>query len=77
MPFPGRRESAGSRQTAIPLHSFSANPTKIRKQTAINLEHILLGLLLEGSGVAAIALKNLGIRIERIRSEISNASAQP
>jgi ATP-dependent Clp protease ATP-binding subunit ClpC len=43
------------------------------KQPLIKVEHILLGLLLEGSGVAAQALKNLGVRIERMREEVSRA----
>jgi ATP-dependent Clp protease ATP-binding subunit ClpC len=36
----------------------------------IGTEHILLGLIQEGSGVAANVLKNLGVEINRIRSEI-------
>ena len=36
----------------------------------IGTEHILLGLIQEGSGVAANVLKNLGVEISKIRSEI-------
>ncbi len=36
----------------------------------IGTEHILLGLIQEGSGVAASVLKNLGIDLRKIRSEI-------
>ncbi len=36
----------------------------------IGTEHILLGLIQEGSGVAASVLKNLGIDLKKIRSEI-------
>ena len=36
----------------------------------IGTEHILLGLIQEGSGVAASVLKNLGVEISKIRSEI-------
>src|SRR5262245_22488842 len=36
----------------------------------IGTEHILLGLIQEGSGVAANVLKNLGVEINKIRSEI-------
>ncbi len=36
----------------------------------IGTEHILLGLIQEGSGVAANVLKNLGVEITKIRSEI-------
>jgi hypothetical protein len=46
---------------------FAGNQARTDHQPLIRVEHILLGLLLEGSGVAALALKNLGIRIERLR----------
>ena len=36
----------------------------------IGTEHILLGLIQEGSGVAANVLKNLGVETEKIRREI-------
>ena len=36
----------------------------------IGTEHVLLGLIQEGSGVAASVLKNLGIDLKKIRSEI-------
>jgi hypothetical protein len=70
---PLRQSSAPSPLTprARKALRFAGKEAKIRNQPVINLEHILLGLLLEGSGVAAMALKNLGIRTERIRAEIS------
>ncbi|RKY14667.1 MAG: NDP-hexose 4-ketoreductase, partial [Planctomycetota bacterium] len=36
----------------------------------IGTEHVLLGLIQEGSGVAASVLRNLGIDLQRIRQEI-------
>ena len=39
-------------------------------QPHVRCEHILLGLLREGSGVAALVLKNLGVRLENARAEI-------
>jgi hypothetical protein len=39
-------------------------------QTQVSPEHIFLGLIKEGSGVAAIVLKNLGVDISRARGEI-------
>jgi ATP-dependent Clp protease ATP-binding subunit ClpC len=36
----------------------------------IGTEHILLGLIQEGSGVAANVLRNLGVEVNKIRSEI-------
>src|SRR5207244_1608718 len=38
----------------------------------IGTEHILLGLVKEGSGVAANVLKNLGLRLEDVREEVLN-----
>lgn len=38
-------------------------------QPRVNPEHIFLGLILEGSGVAALVLKNLGVRVETAREE--------
>jgi hypothetical protein len=39
-------------------------------QTQVSPEHIFLGLIKEGEGVAAIVLKNLGVDISRARGEI-------
>jgi len=39
-------------------------------QSQVSPEHIFLGLIKEGSGVAAIVLKNLGVDIDRARAEI-------
>ena len=36
----------------------------------IGTEHVLLGLVQEGSGVAASVLKNLEIDLKKIRSEV-------
>jgi ATP-dependent Clp protease ATP-binding subunit ClpC len=54
---------------------FAASEAETLKNPLINADHILLGLLREGGGVAAQALKNLGIRLERIRAGISKPSA--
>ena len=37
----------------------------------IGTEHLLLGLIREGGGVAANVLRNLGVDIDRIREEVS------
>jgi hypothetical protein len=39
-------------------------------QPHVKAEHIFLGLVREGGGVAAIALKNLGVRLETARAEV-------
>ena len=36
----------------------------------LGTEHVLLGLVQEGSGVAANVLKNMGVDLARIRAEI-------
>jgi ATP-dependent Clp protease ATP-binding subunit ClpC len=36
----------------------------------LGTEHILLGLVQEGSGVAANVLKNMGIDLSKIRTEV-------
>jgi hypothetical protein len=43
---------------------------KALKHTFVSGEHIFLGLLLEGSGLAPLVLKNLGVQIGHIREEI-------
>ena len=47
-------------------------PRKLHRlnQSRVRPEHIFLGLLREGSGVAALVLKNLGVRLESARAEV-------
>lgn len=42
----------------------------------IGTEHLLLGLLREGEGVAAGVLDSFGINVERVRAEIAKVLAQ-
>src|SRR5438045_8371899 len=42
----------------------------------IGTEHILLGLVKEGSGVAASVLKNLGIELDKVRREVEKVVAR-
>jgi ATP-dependent Clp protease ATP-binding subunit ClpC len=72
--------------SALPPHSASTEPpltprarkalqlagreAVLPKRSRIGIEHILLGLLHEGGGVAAIALRNLGIRLDQVRTDI-------
>jgi ATP-dependent Clp protease ATP-binding subunit ClpC len=39
----------------------------------VGTEHILLGLLAEGEGIAAVALNNMGIDLEKVKNEVINA----
>ena len=50
--------------------SLAAKEAKGLNHTYVGTEHILLGLLREGDGVAARVLKNLDVDIEQTRSEI-------
>lgn len=43
----------------------------------IGTEHILLGLVHEGSGVAATVLKNLGVSLHDIRLNVEKVIFQP
>ena len=55
--------------------SLAAKEAKSFGRPDIGAEHIFLGLLLEGHGVAALVLKNLGVDAEKTRVEIRRALA--
>ena len=42
----------------------------------VGTEHLLLGLLAEGEGVAAIALNNMGVDLEKVRNEVIKTIGQ-
>ena len=50
--------------------ALAAKEAKALNHTYVGTEHILLGLLSEGDGVAARVLKNLGVDIEATRNNI-------
>src|SRR6201981_3168819 len=50
--------------------ALAAKEAKALNHSYVGTEHILLGLLREGEGVAARVLKNLEVDIERTRNEI-------
>lgn len=50
--------------------ALAAEELKALNHTHVGTEHMLLGLLREGDGVAAQALKKLGLGIDRTRQEI-------
>jgi hypothetical protein len=50
--------------------ALAAGEAKSQHRAHIGAEHILLGLLREGGGVAALVLKNLGVDVEKTRAEI-------
>ena len=49
--------------------ALAGKEAKSLNHSYVGTEHILLGLLREGEGVAARVLKDLGVDIERARSE--------
>jgi hypothetical protein len=49
---------------------LAATEAKVSKQACIGAEHILLGLLLEGDGVAGRVLRDFGLSPETTREEI-------
>jgi ATP-dependent Clp protease ATP-binding subunit ClpA len=50
--------------------AFAQKESRALSHTYVGTEHILLGLLREGDGVAARVLMNLGVEIETTRQEI-------
>ena len=50
--------------------ALACKEAKALNHTYVGTEHILLGLLREGDGVAAMVLKNLDVNIEKCRQEI-------
>lgn len=50
--------------------ALASREAKALKHTYLGTEHILLGLLREGDGVAAKLLRSLGVDIEQVRQEI-------
>src|ERR1035437_6509691 len=50
--------------------AIAVKEAKALNHTYVGTEHILLGLLREGEGVASVVLKNLGVDVEQTRQEI-------
>ncbi|MBI4326151.1 MAG: hypothetical protein HY674_12945 [Chloroflexi bacterium] len=50
--------------------ALAAHEARALHHTYVGTEHILLGLLLEGDGIAARVLKELGVTVEAARREI-------
>jgi len=71
--FDPSRQNLGSARFTPRVKKVLALATKeagALNHTYVGTEHILLGLLREGDGVAARVLKNFGVDIERTRQEI-------
>jgi len=72
--MPGQRVAANIPYTprATRALALAVKEAEALHQTQVSPEHIFLGLVKEGGGVAAIVLKNLGVDISRARGEIVN-----
>ena len=63
-------------QQAKKVLSLAADEARRLNHHYIGTEHLLLGLVREGDGVAAKVLANLGLEIEKVRAEIDRILAQ-
>jgi ATP-dependent Clp protease ATP-binding subunit ClpC len=52
------------------IFKLARNEARLLNHTYIGTEHLLLGILIEGGGVATWVLKNCKINIEQLRKEI-------
>jgi hypothetical protein len=50
--------------------ALAAREAETLRQSQVDSEHIFLGLIKEGTGVAGVVLRNLGVDINRARDEI-------
>jgi hypothetical protein len=51
---------------------IAAQEARAGKQACVGAEHIFLGLIIEGDGVAGRVLKNLGVNVQTARREIQS-----
>ena len=77
----GRGEKAGTDETGLTPRAkrvieLAIDEARNLGHNYIGTEHLLLGLLREGEGVAAGVLDSLGITLERVRAEATNVLSQ-
>src|SRR4249919_3585575 len=77
-PSPGGRYSVFERFTdrARRVVVLAQEEARLLNHNYIGTEHILLGLIHEGEGVAAKALESLGISLEAVRSQVEEIIGQ-
>lgn len=56
---------------------LAAREARALKHRRLGVEHIFLGLLLEGSGVAALVLRKLGVTLAQARQTLSKEASTP
>ncbi len=59
-------------QRAQKVMALSQEEAKRLQHNYIGTEHLLLGLISEGEGIAAQTFKNLGVDLEEVREEVEN-----
>jgi len=69
---PGRIPLTPRAQKAL---KFGAREAKAMHQATVGAEHVFLGLLLEGHGLGAQALRNLGVDVKTTRAQLIRALA--
>ncbi|HUV75750.1 MAG TPA: ATP-dependent Clp protease ATP-binding subunit [Dehalococcoidales bacterium] len=77
----GRGEKASTNETGLTPRAkrvieLAIDEARNLGHNYIGTEHLLLGLLREGEGVAAGVLDSLGITLERVRAEATNVLSQ-
>src|SRR3712207_2025822 len=68
-----------TRRAKQALH-YAAEEARVCKQRSVGAEHVLLGLIQEGEGLAGHALKQLGITLSQARQVVESgaeANAEP
>ncbi|NLC04044.1 MAG: ATP-dependent Clp protease ATP-binding subunit ClpC, partial [Tissierellia bacterium] len=55
---------------------LSQEEAKALKHNYVGTEHVLLGIVAEGEGVGALALKEHGVTLEKTRNEVIKAIGQ-
>ena len=59
-------------QRAQKVIAYAQEEARRLKHNVVGTEHLLLGLIREGEGVAARALANLGIDANKVRSQVES-----
>ncbi len=77
----GRGEGTSQREVGLTPRAkrvieLAVDEARFLGHQYIGTEHILLGLLREGEGVAAGVLESLGVTVERVHAELNRALAQ-
>ncbi len=79
----GRGEHSGTREASLTLTPRAKKVVELAVDEArrldhhyIGTEHLLLGLLREGEGVAAGVLESLGVSLEKARAEVNRVLSQ-